>query len=117
LHRSRPIAKVVASACAQFSASGKPLHRRAPQKVKGAGLRSAVDAGSKPGNFLALWQIRVLNRGTTAIQNEMVDKSTSRANDPSAVTALVNQPSTRLTVVGDVNNPGRFLSIQLAIAC
>jgi polysaccharide export outer membrane protein len=93
-------------------------------EAQAGGLFIPVDAGSRPGNFVSIpsqtidskgyitvpyaGQIRALGRGTPAIQQEIVDKLKDRAIEPQAVVALVAQTSTQVTVVGDVNNPGRI---------
>ncbi len=93
-------------------------------EAQAGGLFIPVDAGSRPGNFVSLpnqtvdakgyitvpyaGQIRALNRGTPAIQQEIVDKLKDRAIEPQAVVAIVAQTSTEVTVVGDVNAPGKI---------
>jgi polysaccharide export outer membrane protein len=93
-------------------------------EAQAGGLFIPTDAGSRPGNFVALppqtvdskgfitvpyaGQIRVLNRGTPAIQQEIVAKLKDRAIEPQAVVSLASQTSTLATVVGDVNTPGRI---------
>ncbi len=88
------------------------------------GLFVPLDAGSRPGNFVALpsqtvdakgtitvpyaGQIRALNRGAPAIQQEIIDKLKDRAIDPQVVVAIVSQTSTEVTVLGDVNTPGKI---------
>ena len=49
-----------------------------------------------------------MNRGTPAIQQDIIDKLKDRAIDPQAVVAIVSQTSTEVTVVGDVNTPGKI---------
>jgi polysaccharide export outer membrane protein len=93
-------------------------------EAQAGGLFIPVDAGSRPGNFVSLpnqtvdskgfitvpyaGQIRALNRGTPAIQQEIIDKLKDRAIEPQAVVAIVSQTSTQVTVVGDVNNPNKI---------
>jgi polysaccharide export outer membrane protein len=93
-------------------------------EAQAGGLFIPSDAGSRPGNFVSLpnqtvdskgyitvpyaGQIYALNRSTAAIQRDIVDKLKDRAIEPQAVVALVNQTSTQVTVVGDVNNPGKI---------
>jgi polysaccharide export outer membrane protein len=93
-------------------------------EAQAGGLFIPTDAGSRPGNFVTLpnqvvdekgyisvpyaGQIRVLNRGTAEIQDEIVDKLKTRAIEPQAVVALVSQTSQQVTVVGDVNTPGKI---------
>ncbi len=93
-------------------------------EAQAGGLFIPVDAGSRPGNFVTLpnqivdakgyitvpyaGQIPVLNRGTPAIQKDIVEKLKDRAIEPQALVALVSQTSTQVTVVGDVNTPGKI---------
>ncbi len=93
-------------------------------EAQAGGLFIPVDAGSRPGNFVTLpnqivdakgyitvpyaGQIPVLNRGTPAIQRDIVEKLKDRAIEPQALVALVSQTSTQVTVVGDVNTPGKI---------
>ena len=50
----------------------------------------------------------MLNRGTPAIQQDIVDKLKNRAIEPQAVVSIVSQTSTQVTVIGDINNPGKI---------
>ena len=93
-------------------------------EAQAGGLFIPTDAGSRPGNFVALpaqtvdskgfitvpyaGQVRVLDRGTPAIQQEIVAKLKDRAIEPQAVVTLASQTSTQATVVGDVGTPGRI---------
>jgi polysaccharide export outer membrane protein len=93
-------------------------------EAQAGGLFIPVDAGSRPGNFVTLpnqivdakgyitvpyaGQIPVLNRGTPAIQRDIVEKLKDRAIEPQALVALISQTSTQVTVVGDVNTPGKI---------
>ena len=93
-------------------------------EAQAGGLFIPTDAGARPGNFIALpnqtvdskgyitvpyaGQIRVLQRGTPAIQEDIVDKLKNRAIEPQAVVSIVSQTSTQVTVVGDINNPGKI---------
>ena len=93
-------------------------------EAQAGGLFIPVDAGSRPGNFVSLpnqtvdskgfitvpyaGQIRALNRGTPAIQQEIIDKLKDRAIEPQAVVSIVSQTSTQVTVIGEVNNPGKI---------
>ena len=88
------------------------------------GLFIPSDAGSRPGNFVTIpnqtvdskgyitvpyaGQIYTLGRSTPAIQREIVDKLKDRAIEPQAIVALAAQTSTDVTVVGEVNTPGKF---------
>jgi len=93
-------------------------------EAQAGGLFIPTDAGSRPGNFVSLpnqtvdskgyitvpyaGQIRVLNRGTPAIQQDIIDKLKDRAIEPQAVVSVVSQTSTQVTVLGEVNNPGKI---------
>jgi polysaccharide biosynthesis/export protein len=93
-------------------------------EAQAGGLFIPTDAGSRPGNFVALpnqtvdskgyitvpyaGQIAVLNRGTPAIQRDIVDRLRNRAIEPQAVVSIVSQTSTQVTVIGDINNPGKI---------
>jgi polysaccharide export outer membrane protein len=93
-------------------------------EAQAGGLFIPLDAGSRPGNFVTLpnqtvdakgfitvpyaGQVRVLNRGTAPIQREIVAKLKDRAIEPQALVTIVSQTSTDVTVVGDVNNPGKI---------
>jgi polysaccharide export outer membrane protein len=93
-------------------------------EAQAGGLFIPTDAGSRPGNFVALpaqtvdskgfitvpyaGQVRVLNRGTPAIQQEIVAKLKDRAIEPQAVVTLTSQTSTQATVVGDIGTPGKI---------
>lgn len=93
-------------------------------EAQAGGLFIPVDAGSRPGNFVSLpnqtvdakgyitvpyaGQIRALNRGTPAIQQDIIDKLKQRAIEPQAIVSIVSQTSTQVTVVGDVNAPGKI---------
>ncbi len=93
-------------------------------EAQSGGLFIPTDAGARPGNYVTLpsqtvdgkgyisvpyaGQIRVLGRGTPAIQSEIVDKLRNRAIEPQAIVSLVSQTSTQVTVLGDVSAPGRI---------
>jgi polysaccharide export outer membrane protein len=93
-------------------------------EAQAGGLFIPTDAGSRPGNFVSLpnqtvdskgfitvpyaGQIPVLNRGTPAIQQDIINRLKDRAIEPQAVVAIVSQTSTQVTVVGDVNNPNKI---------
>ena len=93
-------------------------------EAQSGGLFIPTDAGSRPGNFVSLpnqtidskgyitvpyaGQIRALNRGTPAIQQDIIDKLKDRAIEPQAVVSIVSQTSTQVTVLGEVNNPGKI---------
>ena len=93
-------------------------------EAQAGGLFIPVDAGSRPGNFVSLpnqivdakgyitvpyaGQVRALNRGTPAIQQDINEKLKNRAIDPQAVVSIVTQTSTQVTVVGDVYTAGKI---------
>jgi polysaccharide export outer membrane protein len=93
-------------------------------EAQAGGLFIPVDAGSRPGNFVSLpnqtvdargyitvpyaGQIRALNRGTPEIQQDIINRLKDRAIEPQAIVAIVGQTSTQVTVVGDVNTPGKI---------
>ncbi len=93
-------------------------------EAQAGGLFIPVDAGSRPGNFVSLpnqtvdakgyitvpyaGQIRVLDRGTPAIQQDIINRLKDRAIEPQAVVSVVSQTSTEVTLVGDINNPGKI---------
>ncbi|MGA2496044.1 MAG: polysaccharide biosynthesis/export family protein [Roseiarcus sp.] len=93
-------------------------------EAQAGGLFIPTDAGARPGNFVSLpnqtvdskgyitvpyaGQIRVLNRGTPAIQQDIINNLKNRAIEPQAVVSIVSQTSTEVTVVGDVNNPNKI---------
>ncbi len=93
-------------------------------EAQAGGLFIPLEAGSRPGNFVALppetvdskgyitvpyaGQILALNRTTPAIQQEIVDKLKERAIEPQAIVAITSQTSTEVAVVGEVNLPNKF---------
>jgi polysaccharide export outer membrane protein len=93
-------------------------------EAQSGGLFIPSDAGSRPGNFVSLpnqtvdskgyitvpyaGQVYALHRSTPAIQQDIVDKLKDRAIEPQAVVSLVAQTSTQVTLIGDVNNPGKI---------
>jgi polysaccharide export outer membrane protein len=93
-------------------------------EAQAGGLFIPTDAGSRPGNFVSLpnqtvdskgyitvpyaGQILALHRATPAIQADIIDKLKNRAIEPQAVVSIVSQTSTQVTVVGDINNPGKI---------
>jgi polysaccharide export outer membrane protein len=88
------------------------------------GLFIPLDAGSRPGNFVALPDqavdnngnitipfagvIRAAGRTNVEIQNEIVDKIKNRAIEPQVIVSLAQQRTSLITVVGEVNTPPRF---------
>jgi polysaccharide biosynthesis/export protein len=93
-------------------------------EAQAGGLFIPTDAGSRPGNFVTLpnqtvdtkgfitvpyaGQIKALGRPTPDIQQEIVNRLKDRAIEPQAVVALTSQTSTDVTVLGEVNTPGKF---------
>ncbi len=93
-------------------------------EAQAGGLFIPTDAGSRPGNFVSLpnqtvdargyitvpyaGQVRALNRGTPAIQKDIIDRLKDRAIDPQAIVSIVAQTSTQVTVIGDVGTPGKI---------
>lgn len=93
-------------------------------EAQAGGLYIPSEAGSRPGNYIALpnqvvdsrggisvpyaGQIRVLGRTTTDIEKEIVEKLKNRAIDPQAIVTLVSQTSMQVTVIGDINNAGKI---------
>jgi polysaccharide biosynthesis/export protein len=93
-------------------------------EAQAGGLFIPTDAGSRPGNFVTLpnqtvdtkgfitvpyaGQIRALGRPTPDIQQDIVNRLKDRAIEPQAVVALTSQTSTDVTVLGEVNTPGKF---------
>jgi polysaccharide biosynthesis/export protein len=88
------------------------------------GLFIPIEAGVRPGNFVTLpnqpvdtegnisvpyaGAVAAKNKTPTQVQAEIVDKIKNRAIEPQAVVALVNQNTSLITVLGEVNNPARF---------
>ena len=88
------------------------------------GLFIPADAGSRPGNFVTLppqsvdakgfisvpyaGQIRANRRSVPDIQREIEERLAIRAIEPQAVVTLVEQRSSDVTVVGEVNAPNKF---------
>jgi polysaccharide biosynthesis/export protein len=88
------------------------------------GLFIPIEAGVRPGNFITLPNQNVdLNgdisvpyagvveaRGRTPVevQNEIVNRLKDRAIEPQVVVALVDQRTSQISVLGDVNTPSRF---------
>jgi polysaccharide export outer membrane protein len=91
------------------------------------GLFIPNDAGSRPGNFVTLPNqtvdrsgaiavpyaglVPALGRSLNQIQADIEKRLASRAIEPQAVVTLVTQKSNDVSVVGDVNVPGKF-SVQ-----
>ena len=88
------------------------------------GLFIPLEAGLRPGNFVALPDQIVDNNGNITIpfagvinaagrtnvqvQNEIVDKIKNRAIEPQVIVSLAQQRTSLITVVGAVNTPLRF---------
>ncbi len=88
------------------------------------GLFIPLDAGARPGNFVALPDqavdnngnitipfagvIRAAGRTNVEIQNEIVEKIKNRAIEPQVIISLAQQRTSLVTVVGEVNTPLRF---------
>jgi polysaccharide biosynthesis/export protein len=88
------------------------------------GLFIPIEAGVRPGNFIALPNQRVDNRGNitvpyagsiraagrtpTEVQDSIVAALKNRAIEPQAVVALAEQRTSLISVLGDVNLSTRF---------
>jgi polysaccharide export outer membrane protein len=88
------------------------------------GLFIPIEAGVRPGNFVTLpnqnvdskgnisipyaGTIRARGRTPTEVQDAIVDALKKRAIEPQAVVALVDQRTSLISVLGEVNNPSRF---------
>ena len=88
------------------------------------GLFIPIEAGVRPGNFITLPNQSVDNAGNisipyggeiptagrtpTQVQRSIVDALKNRAIEPQVVVATVDQRSSLISVLGDVNNPSRF---------
>jgi polysaccharide export outer membrane protein len=88
------------------------------------GLFIPIEAGVRPGNFITLPNQRVDNRGNitvpyagsiraagrtpTEVQDAIVSALKNRAIEPQAVVALMEQRTSLISVLGDVNAPARF---------
>ena len=88
------------------------------------GLFIPAEAGVRPGNFVALPTqavdnngnisipysppIRAAGRTTTEVQKAIVEALKSRAIEPQVIVTLTDQKSTMVSVLGDVNSPGRL---------
>jgi polysaccharide export outer membrane protein len=88
------------------------------------GLFIPSEAGVRPGNFITLPNQPVDTSGNISVpyagavpakdktpsevQAEIVDKIKNRAIEPQAVVALVNQNTSLISVLGEVNTPNRF---------
>ena len=88
------------------------------------GLFIPAEAGVRPGNFVNLpnqavdnngnisvpygGQIRAVGLTPPQVQQEIVDALKQRAIEPQAVVATVQQNTSLISVLGDVNTPARF---------
>ena len=88
------------------------------------GLFIPIEAGVRPGNFITLPNQNVDNRGNisvpyagsiraagrtpTEVQESIVDALKNRAIEPQVVVSLVDQRTSLISVLGEVNNPNRF---------
>jgi polysaccharide export outer membrane protein len=88
------------------------------------GLFIPAEAGVRPGNFVNLpnqavdsngnisvpyaGSVAAVNRTPTQVQRAIVDALRNRAIEPQAVVALVDQRTSLISVLGEVNNPSRF---------
>ena len=84
------------------------------------GLYIPAEAGVRPGNFVALPNQPIDNHGNifvpyaglipaagktaTQVDQEIVDRIKNRAIDPQAVVALINQNTSLITVIGEINS-------------
>jgi polysaccharide export outer membrane protein len=90
------------------------------------GLFIPIEAGVRPGNFITLpnqpvdtsgniavpyaGPIRARGRTPSEVQQAIVDALKDRAIEPQAVVALIDQRTSLISVLGDVNTPARFPS-------
>ena len=88
------------------------------------GLFIPLEAGVRPGNFVTLpnqnvdnagnisvpyaGAIRAKGRTPAQIQQSIVDALRNRAIEPQAVVALIDQRTSLISVLGEVNEPARF---------
>jgi polysaccharide export outer membrane protein len=88
------------------------------------GLFIPSEAGVRPGNFVTLpnqpidtsgnlsvpyaGAIQAKGKTPSEVQQEIVEKIRNRAIEPQAVVALVNQNTSLISVLGEVNTPNRF---------
>jgi polysaccharide export outer membrane protein len=88
------------------------------------GLFIPIEAGVRPGNFVTLPNqnvdtsgnisvpyaglVRALGKTPSQVETTIVDRIKNRAIEPQAVVALVNQNTSLISVLGEVNTPGRF---------
>src|SRR5262245_37251541 len=88
------------------------------------GLFIPIEAGVRPGNFITLptqnvdtsgniqvpyaGAVRALGRTPAQVQQQIVDAIKNRAIEPQAVVSLVDQRTSLISVLGEVNAPNRF---------
>jgi polysaccharide biosynthesis/export protein len=88
------------------------------------GLFIPAEAGVRPGNFIALpnqlvdssgnisvpyaGSVRVKGRTPVEVQQEIIDAIKNRAIEPQVVVSLVEQRTSLISVLGEVNSPSRF---------
>jgi polysaccharide export outer membrane protein len=88
------------------------------------GLFIPVEAGVRPGNYITLpnqnvdtdgnisvpyaGAIRAKGRTPSEVQRSIVDALKNRAIEPQAVVALIEQRTSLISVLGEVNTPARF---------
>jgi polysaccharide export outer membrane protein len=88
------------------------------------GLFIPIEAGVRPGNFVTLpnqnvdtqgnitvpyaGAVKAQGRTPAGVQQEIVDALKNRAIEPQAVVALIDQRTSLISVLGEVNNPNRF---------
>lgn len=88
------------------------------------GLFIPLEAGVRPGNFVALpdqavdndgnisvpfaGTIKAAGRTNVQVQNDIVERIKNRAIEPQAIVSLSQQRTSLITVVGSVNTPLRF---------
>jgi polysaccharide biosynthesis/export protein len=93
-------------------------------EANAGGLFIPAEAGVRPGNFVTLPNQAVDNEGNisvpyagairakgltpTEVQKEIVESIRNKAIDPQAVVTLVDQRTSLISVLGDVNSPSRF---------
>ena len=93
-------------------------------EASAGGLFIPIEASVRPGNFVTLPNQLVDNAGNISVpyagsipargrtpvevQQSIVDALKNRAIEPQAVVALVDQRTSLISVLGDVNNPNRF---------
>src|SRR5437660_6726390 len=88
------------------------------------GLFIPIEAGVRPGNFITLpnqavdsqgnisvpyaGAIRASGRTPSEVQQNIVESLRNRAIEPQAVVALIDQRTSLISVIGEVNTPSRF---------